>query len=268
MSRKNTRWILAGLAAGLAMCAVGARAQSGAEAQTSHEMKRLAFMVGKWTKRGKSYPLGRAPLEYTGTREVTWTLQGNYLQIRDTLQYTGLPLFEILHLVTYDPQAKLFRDWSFSSRYAWPSEASGRFEQEKLVFTSQENPATSGGIGVSVDPMPTKEGYARIVSVRPGGPAAKAGITPGVMITKVDDTPITSGAATGPLIRGQVGTSVHVNVRSGEREREVTLPRESDYLPLRQILEPKSKTEYVLRNEVEEEGRVRTSNEVTFTAAR
>jgi carboxyl-terminal processing protease len=82
---------------------------------------------------------------------------------------------------------------------------------------------TYGGIGVLVDSTAPQDAGLRIVYVFAGGPAQAAGIQPRDVVLAVDGDP----CASPQLIRGPVGTSVSLLVRSpGEEPRTVEVQRQ------------------------------------------
>ncbi|MDE2017725.1 MAG: PDZ domain-containing protein, partial [Hyphomicrobiales bacterium] len=68
---------------------------------------------------------------------------------------------------------------------------------------------------------------ALVASVRPGGPAARAGLKPGDLVTAVDGRPIDDGAALGyALAIGRVGATERLDVRRASGNATLTLPLE------------------------------------------
>jgi carboxyl-terminal processing protease len=96
------------------------------------------------------------------------------------------------------------------------------------------NEATTGefeGVGMTV--QDAAKGL-RVLTVFKGGPAAKAGLERGDVITEVDGTSLkgkTSEQATA-LIKGRAGTSVKLKVLSGGKTREVTAKRAEVSVPV------------------------------------
>ena len=248
----------------LALCGAAAQGQEGAQPGPSPEMRKLDFLVGKLTIKGKLYPPNGTPSELTGTAETTWAMGGRYLQIQSTFQRETGSARETLRLIGYDPQAKQYRAWSFTSGGPMASEWRGNFEGERLVLTLQPNLADGVGISAIIDPAP--EGV-QVLGVEPGGPAEKAGLKAGDLITRIDGIaagPVTPGRAL--ALRGKVGTPVRLTVRSGTQEREITVTRHVAPLT-RVIMEPRSKSESQVRFETEQEGRWVRMMEQTFSSA-
>jgi thiol-disulfide isomerase/thioredoxin len=69
------------------------------------------------------------------------------------------------------------------------------------------------GIGVSLG-TDNKTGDLKIAQVIPGGPAATAGLTAGLVLRKIDDTDVTGKKMTEciPLIRGPIGSKVKLEL--------------------------------------------------------
>lgn len=85
----------------------------------------------------------------------------------------------------------------------------------------QENSGEFEGIGAQLEGVPTKEGYVRISRPIPGGPAAKAGVKRGDMISKVDGTSVVGLTVDQAVkkIRGKADTTVRLTlVRPGQKE--------------------------------------------------
>src|SRR4051812_27582671 len=90
---------------------------------------------------------------------------------------------------------------------------------------------TFQGVGMSVEQVP--DGL-RVVTVFEGGPAAKAGVKRGDRIVAVDGRSLKgkSSDASTNLIKGPAGTSVQLQVRSGDRTRQVELKRARVAVPV------------------------------------
>ncbi len=83
----------------------------------------------------------------------------------------------------------------------------------------EENDGEFDGIGATLEPQPTKEGYIKVLRPVPGGPAETAGVKRGDMITKIDGKPTTGLDVDEAvkLIRGKAGTIVKLSIkRSGQ----------------------------------------------------
>ena len=78
------------LAAVLALCGAAALGQDRPESGASPEMRKLDFLVGKWTAKGQDTRSTGAPVESTATGETTWTLGGGFL-LTPLLIFIGVP---------------------------------------------------------------------------------------------------------------------------------------------------------------------------------
>ena len=94
----------------------------------------------------------------------------------------------------------------------------------------QENTGEFEGIGAQLEGLPTKEGYIRISRPIPNGPAAKAGVKRGDMITRVDGKSVQGMTVNEAVesIRGKAGTTVRLTLqRAGESKPiEVAITRQ------------------------------------------
>jgi len=102
----------------------------------SPELKKLDFLVGKVTGKGKMYMPGQSPTDWSCADKTTWTKDGRYLKSESKISYPGMGDDEALTMIAYDRQAKLYHLWRYSSFTTVPIEATGNFEAEKLVFIS------------------------------------------------------------------------------------------------------------------------------------
>lgn len=86
--------------------------------------------------------------------------------------------------------------------------------REEYRALREENTGEFEGIGAQLQGVPTPEGYVRISKPLPNGPADKAGIKKGDLITKIDGkaVPGLSVDDAVKLIRGKAGTQVHLTV--------------------------------------------------------
>ncbi len=98
------------------------------------------------------------------------------------------------------------------------------------AFQSQTNPHLSG---VGIDAVKDAAGL-RVVDVFPGSPAARAGLLPGDLIVSVGATSLANRpeSFSASLIKGRAGTRVTLTVRSGKRNRVVTLTRADLTVPV------------------------------------
>jgi hypothetical protein len=247
----------------LALLAAATWAQESSQPGLSPELKKLDFLLGKWTTTGTGYPRDRAPTASSGTTEVTWTLGGRYLMMRSTITRENLPSLETLRLFSYDPREQRYQMWVFNSTVGRLGEWVGKREGEKIVLVPQPEPSRAGRIGLTPFTY-TPEGYLQVGGVVAGRPAARAGLKAGDLITRIDGTLLTRERAWDPA--GRMGTTVRLTVRSGDQERELALTLEGPP-PIRMTFEPGSKTELHVTEEAHEEGRWRKIRETTFRGA-
>lgn len=102
---------------------------------------------------------------------------------------------------------------------------------DRIEYTQlkEENQGEFEGIGAQLAGSPTKEGYVQIVKPLPGGPAARAGIVRGDLITHIDGKPVVGMTVDQAvkLIRGRANTVVRLTIkRIGEtKSREFAITR-------------------------------------------
>jgi carboxyl-terminal processing protease len=93
----------------------------------------------------------------------------------------------------------------------------------------EENTGEFEGIGAQLEGVPTKEGYIRISKPLPKGPADKAGVKRGDLISKVDGVSVVGLSVDEAVkkIRGRAGTTVRLTlIRKGEGVKEVAIVRQ------------------------------------------
>ncbi len=105
---------------------------------------------------------------------------------------------------------------------------------DRIEYTQlkEENTGEFEGIGAQLAGSPTKEGYVQIVKPLPGGPAARAGVVRGDLITHIDGKSVAGSPGMTvdqavKLIRGRANTVVRLTIkRSGEaKSREFAITR-------------------------------------------
>jgi hypothetical protein len=134
MSLKLTLALAAGLCFSAGLC----HAQDALPTGPSPELKKLEFLLGKVTAKGKFYlPGGQGTMDWTGADVSTWTKDGRYLKSESKVSYPGMGDDESLTLMAYDEKAKVYRLWRYSSWTTLPIEASGTFEGAKLVMKTK-----------------------------------------------------------------------------------------------------------------------------------
>jgi carboxyl-terminal processing protease len=87
-------------------------------------------------------------------------------------------------------------------------------DPEEYRSLREENTGEFEGIGAQLESQLTKEGYIRISKPLPKGPADRAGIKRGDLITKIDGKPLDGMTVDQAVkqIRGKAGTTVHLTV--------------------------------------------------------
>ncbi|MEM8953674.1 MAG: DUF1579 family protein [Verrucomicrobiota bacterium] len=77
------------------------------------ELEPLNRYAGTWTT---TFTLeGKTPDTLTGTVTAEWILGGRYLQQTATIPNVGDTELSVTTLMTYDPENKVYRHWSFDS---------------------------------------------------------------------------------------------------------------------------------------------------------
>ena len=104
-------------------------------------------------------------------------------------------------------------------------------EEYQSYYEQQQNAYV--GIGVTVSTEDTSAGM-EILQITAGGPAEKAGLLAGDVITGVDGQSILGMNAndTSAMIKGEEGTQVVLTVRRGEQSLQITVKRERIKTPV------------------------------------
>ena len=104
-------------------------------------------------------------------------------------------------------------------------------EEYQSYYEQQQNAYV--GIGVTVSTEDTPAGM-EILQITAGGPAEKAGLLAGDVITGVDGQSILGMNAndTSAMIKGEEGTQVVLTVRRGEQSLQITVKRERIKTPV------------------------------------
>jgi len=121
------------LVAALGICGAS-RGQEAPPTGPSPEMKKLEFLLGKRTAKGKLFQPGQAPAEWTATDQSEWGPGGHSIRSDAKMDYGGNLKDTSLTMMSYDAGQKLYRCYRFSSFDATTIEASGKFEGDKLVM--------------------------------------------------------------------------------------------------------------------------------------
>jgi hypothetical protein len=260
MERELKRWLSAVVVGAVVLVGAAAQAQHEPPAGTPPEMKRLAFLIGKWLGKETS-PIRsadgtlRPPIEQQ--MDVNWAAGGLYLVMGIRTSRSGQSLPDTaVRVFGYDPVAKVYRVWAVDPRSGSgpPDWFEGRFEGTRLILSNEQylkglRPNLEG-VGVTVNDAPTKEGYYQIAHIERRTAAARAGLRPRDRVTKINGRsvagmPLPHVVA---LLGARSGTIVRLGVRRGNRERtislrSVTLP--TRYESTRVAVESRSPTEFV-----------------------
>jgi uncharacterized protein DUF1579 len=159
MKRMLLVMLTAALSLGVAVAGPGENGSSTPEMMPigpSPELKKLEFLVGKCTAKGKMYMPGQAAVDWSGSDKTTWTKDGRYIKSESKMSCSGMGEDVALTMIAYDQQAKIYRLWRYSSFTTVPIEATGSFEGEKLVFNT--NPCEKGMVfRVTFEPKAKRE---------------------------------------------------------------------------------------------------------------
>jgi hypothetical protein len=132
MRRMGSLTVVA-LAAALGVCGAS-RGQDAPPSGPGPEMKKLEFLLGKRTAKGKLFPPGQAPMEWTATDQSEWGPGGYSIRSEAKTDYGGNLKDTSLTVMSYDAGEKLYKCYRFSSLEPAPIEASGKFDGDKLVM--------------------------------------------------------------------------------------------------------------------------------------
>jgi hypothetical protein len=149
--------LLAIAAFAIAVSALGvARSQEAPPAGPSPEMKKLEYMVGKRTVKGKMYVPGQPATDWTGTDQAVWGPGSHSIRCEAVVDYGGGFKDTSLIMMSYDAGEKLYKMYRFSSLEPAATEASGKFEGEKLVMMIKPD-ATGQIYRITYTPKSTTE---------------------------------------------------------------------------------------------------------------
>ncbi len=107
------------------------------------ELKLFAPMVGHWKVQSIVEPNEQFPegATFNGKWSAKWYLDGHFLRTQGTSSFNG-KRFSFLALSTYDPRAKVYRNWTFRSSGSVLA-TEGRFDAKtKTLIWSYVNPKT------------------------------------------------------------------------------------------------------------------------------
>jgi len=100
------------------------------------ELKMADFMLGEWSETEHEEVAGKR-VEITFRLSISKALGDRYLLVKHFHNMPGEPDVEGMHMLTFDPEKKLWRAWWFLSTEATATELSGVFEGDKLVMESK-----------------------------------------------------------------------------------------------------------------------------------
>jgi hypothetical protein len=111
------------------------------------ELKMADFLLGEWTN-SESGEVARKKVDVTFQLSISKALGGHYLLVRHVHNVPGGADVEGIHMLTYDPDKKLWRAWWFISSEATVNELSGNFEGDKLMMVSKpfQTPGVTGDL--------------------------------------------------------------------------------------------------------------------------
>jgi hypothetical protein len=136
--REMSLKLMLALAAGLCLGGGVGNAQEALPTGPSPELKKLEFLLGKATGKGKmQVPGGQGTIDWSATDNTAWTKDGRYLKSESKVNYPGMGDDESLTLIAYDQKAKVYKLWRYSSWTTMPIEATGNFVGSKLVMTTK-----------------------------------------------------------------------------------------------------------------------------------
>ncbi len=248
MFRRTHSLYFIGTVVALVLGGTAVQAQSERTPGPSPKMRKLQFLIGKWVGKGKRTQ-GKEDIPLTETIEAHWALGGTYIEAASTYQEGQNPPAGALSLTTFDPQAKVYRCWWFAQGGQLQPPVTATFDGDRLVFSWRDPPAPMEGIGAQLAPKPSPEGYTVIGSLLTGTPAAKAGLKGGDSIARVDGRSVVglSVDQVVDLLHGKAGSTVHLTVRSGGKERQVSFTRAKFLVQspgMRQVFDHISKSEF------------------------
>jgi len=126
-------WLRASLVGLSILGATLALAQSTAR---SPELERLSVFVGTWWVDGQVFGSGSQPSMTTGTTEVEWTLNGQWLRLTSRESAHAHPDYAVTVFITWNDQEREYKAAVVSTALQAPIQYSGRWVGERrLEFT-------------------------------------------------------------------------------------------------------------------------------------
>ncbi|MEA2553150.1 MAG: hypothetical protein QOJ65_1326 [Fimbriimonadaceae bacterium] len=102
----------------------------------TEELNKVDFLLGDWT--GEESMMGQ---KSTSKTHSEWALGGRYVRTNVTYQMgPAAPPVEGMHMLTYDPDKKVYTAWWYDSAAPNVMSMKGNFEGDKLVLISDPTP--------------------------------------------------------------------------------------------------------------------------------
>lgn len=243
---------------GVAIAVAISRSGQAREPQSSPEIKKLAYMIGKFEANATTYSKDGKPVPQSpGKVECSWMLGGRYIRL---VGLDNEPESEFI--VGWSVGDGSYHAWLFTGDRGTPVELAGRVAGDRLVLTDAGQ-APEAGIGVDWDSSKEK-GPFMLQTVFKGMPADIAGLRVGDVLTELDGHP-TSGLSLSELrsrILGREGTSVRLKARRGGQDREYTMKRKRlSSLQVRMTQRPRPGGGFLWTTEVKDGQQYRKASE-------
>ena len=138
---------------------------------------------------------------------------------------------------------------------------------DPTAFDTQRGDSTGsfGGLGIEIQPS---EGAVRVVAPMPGSPAARAGVTAGDLIVRVDDQSVVGIPLADAIakMRGAPGTPVTITIRRAGEPQELTVSLKRDTIR-RQLIRSSMEGDVLVLSLSSFSGPVSTAMEQAITEA-
>lgn len=118
------------------LCASLFLAALGMAQKPNAELSKLSVLLGKWESHEESTGPDGKSTKFVLQGTNTWVLNGKFLQIKEEFEIPGVGKIENLILMGFDPKAKRYHAWWYTSNAPVPIEFEGDFDGKNFTLTT------------------------------------------------------------------------------------------------------------------------------------